>query len=283
VNTRTFRESFIEQLSTLHGESEAAAILRTVLDYLKRHDTLPNDSETLWPPATEEKANSILQRLWSGIPVQYVLSESWFDGSLFYVDGSVLIPRPETEELLDWIKKDWAQLEAPGNILDIGTGSGILAICLKRAFPAADVTAIDISPAALKTAQINADRMSVNVSFCQLNFSDPASQKMLTTFDLIVSNPPYIAPQEKEKMSATVLEHEPWLALFTPNEDPLYFYRSIADFGITHLAPGGKIYVEVHEDRAKETGSIFERMEYSITIRKDMQGKSRMIRALKLD
>ncbi len=281
MDTRKFRAAYFEKLIPLHGESESAAMLHIVLDYLKRHHNLPIDSETMWPPATEEKASNILKQLIKGAPVQYVLNESWFDGALFFVDESVLIPRPETEELFDWIKTDWVQRDAPRNILDIGTGSGILAISLKRTYPATSVTAIDISAAALQTAQKNAVRLSTDVLFRQLDFSDPAAQETLPTYELIVSNPPYIDPREKDHMAANVLEYEPWVALFSPTEDPLYFYRAIANFGSTHLLPGGMIYAELHEDRALETGNLFEKMGYIVTVRTDMQGKQRMIRATK--
>lgn len=281
MNARIFREELMERLSPTHGEAESEAIQRVIVDHLKRTDKITSNTETNWPEPTAERARWILSKLLQGHPLQYVLQKSWFDGVAFYVNESVLIPRPETEELLDWIKKDHQHQTSPKQILDIGTGSGILAISLKKAFPTAEVTAIDVSSSALQVAQKNAAHLQADLRFIELDFMLADRKEELPVFDLIISNPPYIALSEKETMAAHVLEHEPWEALFVPDEDPLCFYRSIAEFGSDHVSPGGKIYVEVHEDRAEATRQIFDTMGYDTEIRLDMQGKKRMIRASK--
>lgn len=252
---------------------------RMVLDHLQRTDDCPANEQAEWTSKLTDEATRLLDELLAGKPIQYVLNEAWFDDRNFFVDASVLIPRPETEELLDWIKRDYAGLPRPPSILDIGTGSGIMAISLQRHFFDASVQALDISADALAVAQKNANRFEHPITFLEMDFTHSASRNALPNYTLIVSNPPYIAFHEHHSMPELVTGYEPHLALFTPDDDPLLFYRCIAEFGKTHLQPNGKIFVELHEDRSGQTKELFEQLGYRTVLRTDMQGKWRMLRA----
>lgn len=265
----------------LYGNSEAVALERMVLDYLLRKAAAPDDPKARWSAETQAAAEQIRSALIQGRPIQYVLQESWFDQRAFYVNESVLIPRPETEELLDWIKKDSLLHPSPQQILEIGTGSGILAISLKKAFPKSTVHAVDIEEQALAIAQHNAQTFQEEVIFHQLDFTDKKSWDQLSFSDLLVSNPPYIPLSEKETLAPHVVDHEPHRALFVPTEDPLLFYRLIAEFAKEKLSTQGRIYVELNAERATETRSLFEQMGYQTMIKKDMQGEDRMLRAIR--
>ena len=268
-------------LTPQYDSAEAAAIARVVLDHLQRCHAAPMDQTIEWTGTTIDQATSICLELMRGKPVQYVLKEAWFDNSLFYVDPSVLIPRPETEELLDWIKKDHPNRNTIQQVLEIGTGSGILSIGIKRAFPLAAITAIDLSPDALTVAKQNASRQNTLIDFRQQDFLDDSQWAHLPDCDILVSNPPYIAKDEEASMPRQVTNYEPELALFVPTGDPLLFYRAIGRFGLKKLVPSGSIYVEIHESRGEETAALFTSLEYEVTLRTDMQGKQRMIRARK--
>lgn len=231
------------------------------------------------------------QRLSQGEPVQYVLGYEYFMGEKFQVNPDVLIPRPETSELVDWIVENYVEksretVEKPVyNILDIGTGSGCIAISLARLINNSTVFAFDISTGALKTAKANAEAQNIkNIQFCQvdiLNTENSAySHPDVDKFDVIVSNPPYVMNNEKKGMDKNVLEHEPHLALFVPDDDPLLFYRVIAKYGKSHLREGGKLYFEINQALGKETCQLLEDSGYSnVELRQDMFGKDRMVSA----
>ncbi|MDR1197853.1 MAG: peptide chain release factor N(5)-glutamine methyltransferase [Prevotellaceae bacterium] len=218
------------------------------------------------------KSLDLLQR---HAPLQYVLGTAEFYGLNFEVDGNVLIPRPETEELVDWIIAD--SKDAPA-IIDIGTGSGCIAIALAKNIKDAKVYAIDISGKAIKNAENNAENNNVRITFsCRdiLSGDDFTHVK----FDCIVSNPPYVCESEKPEMKRNVIDFEPHSALFVPDSDALKFYGAIADFAISHLADGGKIYVEINENLAEETQSLFKQKGFKYTeLRKDLNGKNRMLK-----
>jgi release factor glutamine methyltransferase len=279
VNQLSYLSLVREKLLSLHGPDETEALGRILIDHLSRNHQLPVDASAEWAMKPSEHALHLLQAIITGRPIQYILNEAWFDNRNFWVDESVLIPRPETEELFDWIKRRYASSKNPAFILDIGTGSGILPISLKRQFPESTVQALDISAPALKVARRNADQFYTQIDLIEMNFTDPAQRSKLPIYDLIVSNPPYIAWEEKFTMPAWVTEHEPHVALFAPNEDPLLFYQCIAGFGRSHLNPGGQIFVEFHEDRSEATKEVFDQSGYKSELRKDMQGKWRMLRA----
>lgn len=210
-------------------------------------------------------------------PIQYILGETEFYGRRFFVNPSVLIPRPETEELIEWIISDKPQ---PGNkIIDLGTGSGCIPIVLKKELPETEVWAMDVSSKALNTAQINADYNQAEVLFFRENLLE-MDFNLMPDFDIIVSNPPYIAEREKETLSQSVSENEPSEALFVKDDDPLIFYKRIAEIASQKLNPGGKVYVEINQNYAIETLNIFTKYTTKTKLKKDISGNYRMIRAI---
>jgi release factor glutamine methyltransferase len=210
-------------------------------------------------------------------PVQYVLNEAWFYGLKFYVDQNVLIPRPETEELVDQLITDCKFPIDELNILDIGSGSGCIAISIKTKLRKAEVWSCDISKEALEAAKKNATALGADVNFVHLDFLDKTARENLPSFDIIISNPPYVPEKDKTTMQPNVLNYEPATALFVPDNDPLIFYRAIAEFGKTHLNKNGKVYAEIHESLGNDTMELFRSKGYKAEVRKDMQGKERMI------
>jgi release factor glutamine methyltransferase len=222
-----------------------------------------------------------LKALKQGRPVQYVLGFTEFYGLRLEVNENVLIPRPETEELVKWTIDDHRGRKKL-KILDIGTGSGCIAIALQKQLPSSHVYAGDISSGAMLTAERNAKAHSVPVNFFKLDILDPESPHIRLIYDIIISNPPYVTENEKKLMKANVLDFEPHQALFVPKEDPLLFYRAIAEFSNHQLDEAGTLYVEINERFAHEVARLFEQNGFSlVTIRKDLNGKDRMIRAVK--
>ncbi|MEJ7779707.1 MAG: peptide chain release factor N(5)-glutamine methyltransferase [Daejeonella sp.] len=222
----------------------------------------------------------ILLDLKKGIPVQYVLGETEFYGSVFKVNPSVLIPRPETEELVDWILKDFKQQEKNNilKILDIGTGSGCIPITLKKYLPDAEISAIDISSHALTTAEENAILNNTEINFMLEDILSPESSAR--QYSVIVSNPPYVTLGEKENMHTNVIDYEPHLALFVPDKDPLIFYNAIAQYAFVHLQPGGLLYLEINENLGSETVKLLQNSGFrNLELRKDLRDKDRMIKA----
>ena len=221
---------------------------------------------------------SFIEKLKKNIPIQYILGETEFYGLCFTVNESVLIPRPETEELVDWIRTENDRNSAL-KILDIGTGSGCIAISVKHEFPNSAVSAFDISEEALETAQSNADLNKLKVHFSKVDIlhTDNLEQK----WDIIVSNPPYVLENEKTNMEANVLEHEPHLALFVPDNDPLLFYRQIALFAQKHLNNNGKLYFEINCQFGAETIDLLNKLGFTnVELRKDISGNDRMTKAV---
>jgi len=297
-------------LLSYYDTREAAQISDWVLEHVsgkKRIDRLI-DKEALLTADQESHLVQILAELRSHRPIQYVLGEAWFAGMKFFVNEAVLIPRPETEELVEWIVNDTLNAErltrnaeqgtenqeqrTPNTeqgisnieqktkkILDIGTGSGCIPIALAKKLPGWSVTTIDVSEAALKVARKNAIDLQADVLFQQTDFLDELQWPRLPVVDLIVSNPPYIKVAEQDNIARHVLDFEPSLALFVPDDDALLFYRKIALFGKTHLHEGGVVFVEINEALGKETVALFEQQGYTVTLRKDLQGKDRMIKA----
>ena len=295
------------RLAEKYGMDEARAIVRWVLGErfgLSMADILC-DKVTELSADDRTDLEKMMLRLENGEPVQYVLGSTMFCGRQFFVNESVLIPRPETEELCRWIveEREARNEERKTRILDIGTGSGCIAITLAAEMPDAQVSAWDISEQALAVARKNADSIGVKVNFeqndilnlpftinnstlnCQLSTLN--SQLSTTTYHLsplthIVSNPPYICDNEKIAMKSHVLEHEPHVALFVPNDDPLLFYRAIADFAIQSLEPDGWLYFEVNPLYIKELKTMLAEKGFeNIEVKIDLFGKERMIRAEK--
>ena len=273
-------------LTPLYGDGEAKAIARLV--YEVRFGLSFSDiclgKDTQLSANSQEELKGIAERLLQQEPIQYVLGQAVFCGRTFMVNEHVLIPRPETEELCSWIvsQEDKGSIDT-ANILDIGTGSGCIAITLAAEMPKAKVTAWDISTEALKVAEENAKRNHVHVSFKRvdaLHIPTDILQQTTQLFDFIVSNPPYICNKERAQMESNVLNYEPHTALFVPDDDALLFYRAIAQYGQVALKEGGWLYFEINPLYASILTEMLVMMEYhDIEIKEDQFGKERMIRA----
>ena len=298
-------EELWHRLTHIYDAGEAKAIVRWVLDV--RFDMSWTD--ILCGKVTELSAHDqtelekIMQRLEKGEPVQYIIGVADFFGRQFHVEPGVLIPRPETEELCRWIlASDKHGLtrtvreiphQSDANILDIGTGSGCIAITLALELPDAQVTAWDISDEALRIAAGNAKSLGANVTFKHRDVLDSSLftldsslftlHSSLPKWDLIVSNPPYICEKEKSAMECNVLEHEPHLALFVPDDDPLLFYRAIAQYAVVALKPQGSLFFEINPLYADDLARMLRMMSYhDILIHQDQFGKSRFLKATKI-
>ena len=233
-------------------------------------------------PEQEIQYTQYKDEILQGKPLQYVLGYSWFKGHKLNVNEHVLIPRPETEELVDSIilfSKELKQKNnVPFKVLDIGTGSGCIAISLQREFPDWEVWAIDKSTTALALAAQNAAKLNTTIHFIEWDILKYQENNHLPSFDLIVSNPPYIPHEDKNEMTAQVLDHEPHLALFVTNNDPLQFYKSIIAFSEHHLARGGTLWFETHMSYAEAVAALMKQHEYEeVKIQKDFQGKDRIV------
>lgn len=275
----TYRELW-RTLEPLYGNGEARAITDYVLDVcfgLSKADILCGAVEEMTAEKTAE-LNKIFGHLTEGEPVQYVLGRAEFCGRWFSVRPGVLIPRPETEELCAWITAD-SKASASPKVLDIGTGSGCIAITLQLDMPESKVTAWDISADALDVARENAQRFGANVNFVK---QDALNAKPEGEWDVIVSNPPYICEKEKKDMAVNVLEHEPHTALFVPDADPLLFYRAITRLAVHTLSKGGRLYFEINPIYADDTCRMM-RAEgmTAVELRSDMYGKQRMAKGVK--
>jgi release factor glutamine methyltransferase len=274
------QQQLLFQLYHLYDNREAANIADWVMEHItgwKKIDRIVNKQVPLLP---EKLAllEQFTQELLAHKPVQYVLHEAWFCGMPFYVDENVLIPRPETEELVEWVAEE---AKPNATILDIGTGSGCIPIALKKKLPNATIYSCDVSADALEVAKRNAVTLKADIQFVHVNFLQ--NREQLDPVDIIVSNPPYIPVSNKSTMQPNVLQYEPHLALFVENDDPLLFYNTIADFAQHKLLPGGAIYVEIHEDLGEQTKALFSGKGFAaVELRKDMQGKDRMVKAVKV-
>lgn len=212
-------------------------------------------------------------------PIQYILGHAHFYGMDLIVDEHVLIPRPETEELVAWIRSDLQNKEVETTILDIGTGSGCMAIALAKNCPYLKVYALDVSEKALEIAKQNAVNQSVLVEFIHADILQ--IKNLGVSFDLIVSNPPYVRTMEKKEMKGNVLQHEPELALFVSDNDPLLFYRKITEFAKNNLKAKGALYFEINQYLGKETEQLLKDQNFSeIELRKDVFGNDRMLKAI---
>ena len=290
MKIKNLKSHFFSELQTIQEDSEIESfffILTEYLHNLKRIDiSLNPDFEV--SEADLEKWNSIISELKTEKPIQYITGEAWFYGYRFEVNENTLIPRPETEELVEWIIES-TKLEAGSeklNMLDIGTGSGCIPISLKKEIPNAIVSAIDVSEKALEVARTNALDNEVEVHFILQNILEiddlnelPTSNFQLPTqFDIIVSNPPYVRNLEKQEIKKNVLDYEPHLALFVEDTDALLFYRKIAQLALTSLTPNGKLFFEINQYLAKETVALLENLGFkNIELRKDFVGNDRMI------
>ncbi|MEX0966990.1 MAG: peptide chain release factor N(5)-glutamine methyltransferase [Bacteroidia bacterium] len=277
------RTYYIQALSALYPEAEAGSItnwvFREVLDKTTTEVLL--GAEEIIPPERLEQLMKMLERLKKYEPVQYILGYTWFHDLKLSVSPDVLIPRPETEELVEQVIREHQDQKI--RILDIGTGTGCIAIALKRAMPHAEVHALDVSPAALKVARENAGTLGVEINFAEADILQTSQISHLPQYDVVVSNPPYVTLAEQENMLSNVAEYEPRLALFVPNEDPFLFYKAICRFSNSHLKAGGAIWFEVNEHLAGELAQeLRSSSEFNnIEIRKDLSGKQRFLKLVK--
>lgn len=277
---RYFRDRLKDQFS----ESEIRQMLKTVVCErlkLSSADFLLSDAHLLWE-SDLLYFRSIVKRLQSNEPFQYIIGHTDFYGLSIKTDKRALIPRPETEELVRWIVDDQiAKKEL--KIIDLCTGSGCIALALKSAFKDANVIGVDVSADALNLARENTYSLGLEVEWLELDLLDEQAYSVLeaSSFDVWVSNPPYIPSADKSAMAENVLEHEPHLALFVEDHDPLIFYRVIAQQGKKYLKKGAGLYFEIHEDLSGPVAHLLEQESYhSVEIRQDLQGKNRMVKAL---
>lgn len=270
--------TFKQLLAPLYDVQEADAITVLALSDLTGYSKakLKAFPETGLTEEQAKKLSSILNELKTGQPLQYILGYTEFYGLTFEVNSNVLIPRPETEELVSWIIESVSSM--PTNILDIGTGSGCIAITLKHELKQSKVSAIDISIGALETAKVNAAKNEVEVNYIHADILMHERIKIDEKLDIIVSNPPYVTETDKRQMHTNVTDFEPHTALFVPEDEPLIFYKAIADFAITNLKPNGLLFLEINESYGKATIDMLMNKSFiNIELRKDMSGRDRMI------
>jgi release factor glutamine methyltransferase len=273
-------------LTPIYGEAESGQMLRMLFEHfcglsgaalvLQKNDLV-----------TKEQSDNLLEalrQLADQKPIQYILGHAWFCNLRLEVNPSVLIPRPETEELVDLIVSDskdsFAGIDC--RLLDIGTGSGCIAVASKKSLPGWQVSACDISEDALKLARRNAEQAGTGIDFFNADILSWKEWPDQGLFNIIVSNPPYVCEKEKKRMRANVLEHEPGLALFVPDQDPLQFYRAIAGFALQHLAKNGKLFLEINESFGSEIIYLLTSCGFKdVEVRKDFRGKNRFAIARK--
>ena len=271
----------IASMTGLYDEREAASVSSLVMERLTgmpkglrvmhKSESFTNIQENLF--------RDWLTQLLRSRPVQYILGEAWFGPFPFYVDESVLIPRPETEELADWFLKDNSGRPMGSSVLDIGTGSGCIAVYLKKKRKDFGLLAIDVSEAALEIAKKNSLTNEAEMEFLLCDIRDPAQREKLSPVDLIISNPPYIPERQKASLDKHVKDFEPAIALFVPDEDPILYYKIIGDFAIDKLLPGGAVFLEIHHDFANEITAWYESRGFLLELKKDFSGNNRMIKA----
>lgn len=273
---------FQSRLTNIYSLKEIDSMCSLFLEYIgySKHDLIINGSASL-EKTQIELYQEFLNRLSKHEPIQYITEEAYFYGNTFKVSPSVLIPRQETEQLVDILIKQHAQ-EPDLRLLDMCTGSGCIAISIQLAIPTARVFAADISEQALKIAQENANKHKTAVDFCQCDLLQKSAYTMLPKCSILVSNPPYVRQCEKEYMQKNVLDFEPEIALFVSNENPLVFYHALADVGHAILEKNGNLYCEINEHLGEETKQVFIQSGYSsVSIIQDIHNKNRFIHAIK--
>lgn len=276
-------KQLLAQLYEIYESREAGNIADWVIEHVTGQQKIDRIVYKDLPVSAAQQTQliKIAAELLYHRPVQYVLGEAWFMDMKLAVNEHVLIPRPETEELVEWMVNDIKKSGSKKvSLIDIGTGSGCIPIAVKKKIPDSAVFAVDVSGEALQVAKLNRIQQKVAVDFLQLDFLCENEWNRLGKYDIIVSNPPYIKESEKTEINDNVLKYEPHLALFVPDEDALLFYKAIAKFSRKHLEAGGSVYVEINEALGKNVAEVFEQNGFSnIILKKDLQGKDRMVRA----
>lgn len=281
MNYSQIKKIFHQQLKEIYIENEIDSLFFIALEYVtsisKIEYILQKEEEISEEKLIELKF--ILEELTKNKPIQYITKNAYFYGLNFYVNEKVLIPRQETNELVDWVLMSVTHSK-PIKILDIGTGSGCIAITLKKNLPLSEVFAIDISNEAIQIAQKNANDNEVEINFLQKNILEINDLK--NNFDIIISNPPYVRELEKLEMAPNVLDNEPHLALFVPDNNPLLFYEKITEIALKNLTEDGMLFFEINQYLSEETKKMIENKGFkNVTLRKDLQENYRMILAKK--
>ena len=289
---KQYKTHFFDLLKNIQDEQEIESfffILTEYLHNLKRIDVALNPDFEI-SDAAIEKWNAILAQLQQEKPIQYITREAWFYGLRFEVNENTLIPRPETEELVEWIiESQKSKVKSQKfEILDIGTGTGCIPISLKANLPHVNVSAIDVSEKALEVAKRNAASNKVEINFIQANILEVEDLSQLpspiihhpSSYNIIVSNPPYVRNLEKQEIKKNVLDYEPHLALFVEDTDALLFYRKIAQLALKNLAPNGLLFFEINQYLGKETVKLLENLGFkNIELKKDIYGNDRMVKS----
>ena len=281
MNYSQIKKIFHQQLKEIYIENEIDSLFFIALEYVtsisKIEYILQKEEEISEEKLIELKF--ILEELTKNKPIQYITKNAYFYGLNFYVNEKVLIPRQETHELVDWVLMSVTHSK-PIKILDIGTGSGCIAITLKKNLPLSEVFAIDISNEAIQVAQKNANNNEVEINFLQKNILEINDLK--SNFDIIISNPPYVRELEKLEMAPNVLDNEPHLALFVPDNNPLLFYEKITEIALKNLTEDGMLFFEINQYLSAETKKMIENKGFkNVTLRKDLQENYRMVLAKK--
>lgn len=275
---KEFYSHFLKELKPFYEDQEGSAITTMLFESLAGVSRLSLNTfpQRILATEVQHKLAVALGELKLHKPVQYIIGHAWFYNLMFKVSPAVLVPRPETEELVAAVI-DFLKNKPAASILDIGTGSGCIPITIKKQLPLTSVSALDVSEEALLIATENAATHQTDINWYTLNFLDENNWKELPVFDVIISNPPYIPESEKDTLDKNVTAHEPHLALFVPNDRPLIFYKKIALFGKKHLEAQGTIFLETHEAYAKEVADHLTQEGYTCSIKKDMYEKERMV------
>ena len=273
------KQAIKHQLSSLYDALEINSMVNIIIEEATGWDALHQNihKNDALEPSQIEQLDHYVEQLLTGKPLQYIIQKAWFLGKAYFVNEAVLIPRPETEELVEWIIEYAQIINKPLSILDIGTGSGCIPISLKLAIPNAHITAIDISKEALAIAEQNAASYHTEIEWIAQDILQ--TKQLKDRYDIMVSNPPYIPLREKLAMQKQVADHEPEIALFVPDQFPLIFYSKIAHIGKSALKPNGQLFFEIHYDQGEAIIALLDEMGYHAELRQDIFGKDRMVRA----
>lgn len=276
---KQIRFHLLSELRQIYSENESDSIIRLIMEHLNYPLTLSlREPDTVPPSSILAEINAILTEIRKGSPIQYVLGYTYFCELKIEVNQEVLIPRPETEEMVEHILS--SRKESPDRIIDLGTGSGCIALALKSNFPDAEVWGVDVSPGALSVARENGRKNKLQINWAELDLLNKNPLKIPKLFDLVVSNPPYVRDCERKLMARHVTAFEPESALFVSDEDPLMFYRNVATFSNRHLAEKGEIWVEINEQFGKESARVFAEVGFSrVRILNDIHQKERYVHA----
>jgi release factor glutamine methyltransferase len=273
------KQAIKHQLGNLYDAIEMNSMVNIIIEEVTGWDALHQNihKNDALETSQIEQLDHYVEQLLTGKPLQYIIQKAWFLGKAYFVNEAVLIPRPETEELVEWIIEYAQIINKPLSILDIGTGSGCIPISLKLAIPNAHITAIDISKEALAIAEQNAASYHTEIEWIAQDILQ--TKQLKDRYDIMVSNPPYIPLREKVAMQKQVADHEPEIALFVPDQFPLIFYSKIAHIGKSALKPNGQLFFEIHYDQGEAIIALLNEMGYHAELRQDIFGKDRMVRA----